>query len=128
MIEESYTTAKQLLKSCLDELKAGARLLLERETITPDDFPSLQRHEEEIASTVPRRRRLTGRPSLPATPLTGFGTMTCRMAPLFLEIDHDAALDITVVHPRKNAVDVLQRLAVFQPWHIAYNTRSNGRR
>ena len=65
MIEESYTPAKQLLKSCLDELKAGARLLLERETITPDDFPSLQRHEEEIASTVPPEAPADG-PSVPS--------------------------------------------------------------
>jgi cell division protease FtsH len=46
MIEEAYASANNLLRSRMDDLKAGARLLLERETITPEDFPPLQRREE----------------------------------------------------------------------------------
>jgi len=46
MIEEAYAAAKDLLASRLDDLKAGAKLLLERETITPDDFPALQRRPD----------------------------------------------------------------------------------
>lgn len=45
LIEEAYTAAKELLKSRLDDLRAGSKLLLERETITPDDFSALQRRD-----------------------------------------------------------------------------------
>ncbi|MGB3389978.1 MAG: ATP-dependent zinc metalloprotease FtsH [Pseudaminobacter sp.] len=45
MIDEAYVSAKDLLRSRLDDLKAGANLLLTRETITPDDFPPLRRRE-----------------------------------------------------------------------------------
>lgn len=45
MIDGAYRAAKDLLRSRLDDLKAGAHLLLERETITPEDFPPLQRRE-----------------------------------------------------------------------------------
>ncbi len=55
MIDEAYRAAKDLLRSRMDDLKAGARLLLERETITPDDFPPLQRRER-AATNLPARR------------------------------------------------------------------------
>ncbi|TWH31215.1 MULTISPECIES: ATP-dependent zinc metalloprotease FtsH [unclassified Aminobacter] len=42
-LDEASKGAKELLLSRIDDLKAGARLLLERETITPEDFPPLQR-------------------------------------------------------------------------------------
>ena len=42
LIDEAYEGAKKLLTSNSKDLKAGAKLLLERETITPDDFPPLQ--------------------------------------------------------------------------------------
>ena len=42
MIDEAYASAKNMLKARMSDLKAGARLLLERETITPADFPPLQ--------------------------------------------------------------------------------------
>ncbi|CAK7255812.1 MULTISPECIES: ATP-dependent zinc metalloprotease FtsH [unclassified Shinella] len=45
MLDEAATAAKELLRSRIDDLKAGARLLLERETITPDDFPPIRRGE-----------------------------------------------------------------------------------
>lgn len=48
MLDEASTSARDLLRSRMDDLKAGARLLLERETITPDDFPPLQRHAEAV--------------------------------------------------------------------------------
>jgi cell division protease FtsH len=43
MITEAYTAAKQLLEKRLDDLAAGAKLLLEKETITPTDFPPIGR-------------------------------------------------------------------------------------
>ena len=49
MIDEAYRAAEDLLRSRIDDLKAGARLLLERETITPDDFQPLQRKATAIA-------------------------------------------------------------------------------
>lgn len=43
MIDDAYAGAKDILRARIDDLRAGARLLLERETITPDDFPPLRR-------------------------------------------------------------------------------------
>jgi len=51
MIDEAYAAAKELLKARLDDLRAGAVLLLDRETITPADFPPLQRHGDATFST-----------------------------------------------------------------------------
>ena len=42
LIDEAYDRAKQTLKANRKDLEAGAKLLLERETITPDDFPPLK--------------------------------------------------------------------------------------
>lgn len=42
LLDDGYTSAKTLLKKNRKDLDAGARLLLERETITPDDFPPLR--------------------------------------------------------------------------------------
>lgn len=42
MLDEALTAARDLLRERIEDLKAGARLLLERETITPDDFPPLR--------------------------------------------------------------------------------------
>ena len=41
LIEEAYGRAKALLESRRADLDAGARLLLERETLTPEEFPAL---------------------------------------------------------------------------------------
>ena len=57
MIDDAYASAKDLLRSRLDDLKAGACLLLSRETITPNDFPP-----------VLRRERTATFPKVPATP------------------------------------------------------------
>lgn len=43
MLDEAYAQAKALLSARLGDLHAGARLLLDRETITPADFEPLQR-------------------------------------------------------------------------------------
>jgi cell division protease FtsH len=54
MIDDAYAAARDLLRSRLDDLKAGARLLLERETITPDDFLPLRRHDRiSVPSKAP---------------------------------------------------------------------------
>lgn len=51
MIDEAYAAAKALLAGHLADLKAGAALLLDRETITPADFPPLQRGDAlEVAA------------------------------------------------------------------------------
>ncbi len=42
LLDEAYASAKELLKKHAGNLDAGARMLLERETITPDDFPALK--------------------------------------------------------------------------------------
>jgi cell division protease FtsH len=41
LIDEAYREAKSILQQHAPDLEAGARLLLERETITPDDFPPI---------------------------------------------------------------------------------------
>ncbi|MEY9626332.1 cell division protease FtsH [Sinorhizobium fredii] len=43
MIDDAYQAAKAILQGCMGELRAGAKLLLERETITPQNFPPLLR-------------------------------------------------------------------------------------
>jgi cell division protease FtsH len=43
LVDEAYADASELLKKHRAELLAGVELLLERETITPDDLPALRR-------------------------------------------------------------------------------------
>ena len=52
LIEESYEQAKALLSRHGDDLKRGATLLLERETITPDEFPPLQSLSERMQNAA----------------------------------------------------------------------------
>ena len=47
MMDEAGAAARNLLRARIDDLRAGARLLIERETITPDDFPALRRRSED---------------------------------------------------------------------------------
>ncbi|MCC5988267.1 MAG: ATP-dependent zinc metalloprotease FtsH [Pararhodobacter sp.] len=42
MLAAAYERALELLRKRHDDLEAGTRLLMERETITPDDFPPLR--------------------------------------------------------------------------------------
>jgi len=42
LIDEAYANAKKVLKKRSRDLKAGVKLLLEKETLTPDDFPALR--------------------------------------------------------------------------------------
>jgi cell division protease FtsH len=46
LIDAAYGTAKDLLGARRTDLEAGARLLLDKETITPDDFPPIARTED----------------------------------------------------------------------------------
>lgn len=48
MLDEAYLAATDLLGAHMSDLKAGTRLLLEHETITPDDFPPLQRGQVPV--------------------------------------------------------------------------------
>ena len=41
LIDEAYERAKEVLNRRRKDLDAGTRLLLDRETITPEDFPAL---------------------------------------------------------------------------------------
>lgn len=49
LIDDAYEAAKTILAAGAANLEAGARLLLERETITPTDFPALKRPDETPA-------------------------------------------------------------------------------
>ncbi|MCK3779418.1 ATP-dependent zinc metalloprotease FtsH [Ensifer sesbaniae] len=56
MIDDAYAAAKAILQACMGELRAGAKLLLERETITPQDFPALLRTEAgKVGEVAPVR-------------------------------------------------------------------------
>ena len=48
LIDEAYGQAKELLHAHLADLKAGAALLLEKETITPQDFPAIGRPSKAV--------------------------------------------------------------------------------
>ena len=59
MIEDAYQQAKTLLSAHLSELKAGAALLLEKETITPADFaPILRQKNDKVEMSEPSRALL----------------------------------------------------------------------
>jgi cell division protease FtsH len=49
LIDEAYASAKKILTSRRKDLDAGTKLLLEKETITPDDFPPLKQKEKAAA-------------------------------------------------------------------------------
>lgn len=51
MLDDAYAAAQDLLRSRIADHKAGASLLLEHETITPDDFPPLRRATPIVART-----------------------------------------------------------------------------
>ena len=51
LIAQSYDRAKSLLTKNRENLEAGAALLLERETITPQDFPPLTRSSKDLADS-----------------------------------------------------------------------------
>jgi cell division protease FtsH len=55
MLDDAYVAAKDLLRFRMVDLRAGAILLLERETITPDDLPPFNREE---AAPVAKRAAL----------------------------------------------------------------------
>ena len=42
LLDEAYAEAKAILTQRSAELEAGAQLLLEKETVTPDDFPPIR--------------------------------------------------------------------------------------
>jgi cell division protease FtsH len=48
MINEAFVSAKDILKEHRSDLEAGAKLLVARETITPEDFPPLRRRESHM--------------------------------------------------------------------------------
>ena len=59
LIDETYARAKDILTRRRTDLDAGAALLLERETITPDDFAPLRRVQPGPAIPA-RERRVAG--------------------------------------------------------------------
>ncbi len=53
MIDDNYQRARELLSARRETLEQGVKMLLERETITPDDFPPLLPASEGAAPTLP---------------------------------------------------------------------------
>lgn len=51
MIDAAFTSAKEMLNSRTPDLRAGAKLLLEKETLTPDDFAPLRPSAEVLPVT-----------------------------------------------------------------------------
>ncbi len=50
-IEDAYLAAKEILGAKMADLKAGAKMLLERETLTPADFaPLMRKHDSQAAA------------------------------------------------------------------------------
>jgi cell division protease FtsH len=49
LIDDAYTRAKEILAERRGTLDQGARLLLEKETLTPDDFPPLVQRDTSTA-------------------------------------------------------------------------------
>ena len=49
LIDDAYIRAKEILSERRGLLDQGARLLLEKETLTPDDFPPLVQHDTSTA-------------------------------------------------------------------------------
>ncbi|GLQ77289.1 ATP-dependent zinc metalloprotease FtsH [Mesorhizobium huakuii] len=43
MIDEAFASARDVLRERITDLRAGAKMLLEKETLTPDDFAPLRR-------------------------------------------------------------------------------------
>jgi cell division protease FtsH len=53
LIDEAYARAKDILKKRSADLEAGTKILLEKETITPEDFkPLAQAIEEQATPTL----------------------------------------------------------------------------
>ncbi|TNJ40784.1 ATP-dependent zinc metalloprotease FtsH [Phaeobacter sp. B1627] len=63
LLEQAYDQARAVLSAHLAQLRAGAALLLERETITPEDFPPISRPAHPTDSTGPCGRNASGDPS-----------------------------------------------------------------
>jgi cell division protease FtsH len=56
LIDEAYERAKALLTERRSVLDEGAKLLLEKETLTPDDFPALAQSKEHLAPETVEER------------------------------------------------------------------------
>ena len=52
LIDEAYDKARAILKKRAKDLKTGAELLLERETLTPDDFPPLRPQVRDVLAAA----------------------------------------------------------------------------
>ena len=57
LIDDAYGHAKQILKDRAKDLEAGAQMLLERETITPDDFAPLRQSAPDDQQTRNKRAK-----------------------------------------------------------------------
>jgi cell division protease FtsH len=57
LIDQAYARAKQILQKRARDLEEGTRMLLEKETITPEDFPALEGKGERPAATAPASRK-----------------------------------------------------------------------
>lgn len=58
LLEDAYRQAKSILSEHLGDLKSGAALLLENETITPADFPPIRRiGDQTVVPMAPAEQR-----------------------------------------------------------------------
>ena len=55
LIDEAYVSAKDILRKRHSDLEAGAKLLLEKENITPEDFAPLRQVASPEEAFVPRK-------------------------------------------------------------------------
>ena len=59
LIQDAYDRAKEILTIRVMDLKGGAKLLLERETITPEDFAPLRQGPKLAENTEPHEKVLS---------------------------------------------------------------------
>lgn len=56
LIDDAYDNAKSVLKKRIKDLKQGADMLLEKETLTPEDFPALKQASAEKSAKKQKTR------------------------------------------------------------------------
>ncbi|MGX8013510.1 ATP-dependent zinc metalloprotease FtsH [Mesorhizobium sp. ORM8.1] len=58
MIDNASASAEKLLRGRIADLRAGAKLLIERETLTPDDFAPLRRTTGQVSAAKAKRAKM----------------------------------------------------------------------
>ena len=76
LIDDNYQRARELLSARRQILEQGVKMLLERETITPDDFPPLLPAPEPSPEPSPELAAQPSASRLPGPDPTGSADMT----------------------------------------------------